>query len=91
MRAIRAWAGGMMMYKKNDMREKERERERERGPFFTDPINQSSKQAGLQVLSRVCDSLPQKFILPSFLKNLELHISYFEILEMGSLLPGSWW
>jgi hypothetical protein len=50
MRAIRAWAGGMMMYKKNDMREKERERERERGPFFTDPINQSSKQAGLQVL-----------------------------------------
>jgi hypothetical protein len=33
-----------MMYKKNDMREKER------GPFFTDPINQSSKQAGLQVL-----------------------------------------
>jgi hypothetical protein len=24
-------------------------------------------------------------------KNLELHISYFEILEMGSLLPGSWW
>jgi hypothetical protein len=41
-----------MMYKKNDMREKERERERERerGPFFTDPINQSSKQAGLQVL-----------------------------------------
>jgi hypothetical protein len=30
-----------MMYKKNDMREKERER----GPFFTDPINQASKQA----------------------------------------------
>lgn len=28
-----------MMYKKNDMREKER------GPFFTDPINQSIKQA----------------------------------------------
>ncbi|CAK9207153.1 unnamed protein product [Sphagnum troendelagicum] len=87
MQAIRGWAGGMMMYKKNDMREKERER----GPFFTDPINQSSKQAGLQVLSRVCDFLPQKIILPSFLKNLELHISYFEILEMGSLLPGSWW
>ncbi len=25
------------------------------------------------------------------IKNLGLHISYFGILEMGSLLPGSWW
>ncbi|CAK9263476.1 unnamed protein product [Sphagnum jensenii] len=75
MRAIRAWAGGMMMYKKNDMREKEREREGLSSP--TQSINQASKLA--------C-----KFSV-RLRKNLELHISYFEILEMGSLLPGSWW
>jgi hypothetical protein len=43
MRAIRAWAGGMMMYKKNDMREKEREREGLSSP--TQSINQASKLA----------------------------------------------
>ncbi|KAH8940650.1 hypothetical protein BDL97_15G100400 [Sphagnum fallax] len=75
MRAIRAWAGGMMMYKKNDMREKEREREDLSSP--TQSINQASKLA--------C-----KFSV-RLRENLELHISYFEILEMGSLLPGSWW
>ncbi|CAM6039806.1 unnamed protein product, partial [Sphagnum compactum] len=39
MQAIRVWAGGMMMHKKNDMREKERE-----GTFLHRP-NQSIKQA----------------------------------------------
>jgi hypothetical protein len=43
MQAIRVWAGGMMMYKKNDMREKEREREELSSP--TESINQASKLA----------------------------------------------